>query len=250
MSQVIERTSPVPYYQQLFDILRGRIVNGVYVLDERLPSENELCREFGLSRATVRQTLSTLESEGYARRVARRGVFASTPESKSGWIVQDSMGFLESQIRHGRTGIETQVVDAGFITPPQHVAEAFGTAPGESVFALQRTRSLDGSMALFSTNWFPAQVGRAVSEAQDVLSGLGSLNTMLRQAGYVTSHAQRVIHSLPAPDHIACRLQVNKGHSVLRVRSRSWDQDELLFDYYETWVLTDVVPLEIEVAAG
>ena len=92
--------------------------------DERLPSELELCRDYGLSRATVRQTLSKLESDGFAHRIPRRGVFASSPETPTGWTVQE--GFLESQIRHGRTGIETSVIAAGFTVPPEHVGEALG----------------------------------------------------------------------------------------------------------------------------
>ncbi|WP_171024199.1 GntR family transcriptional regulator [Microbacterium sp. 5K110] len=56
MAHTIERVSPVPYYEQLFEILRDRIAQGDIAEEERLPSELELCREFGLSRATVRRT--------------------------------------------------------------------------------------------------------------------------------------------------------------------------------------------------
>ncbi|WP_431836312.1 GntR family transcriptional regulator [Cellulomonas sp. Y8] len=250
MAQTIERNSPVPYYEQLFGILRDRIVRGEFGEDGRLPSEHELCREFGLSRATVRQTLAKLESEGHARRIARRGMFATTPSESSSWVVQDTEGFLESQIRHGRTGIETTVVSAGFVAPPAHVADALGVDRDEDVFALERVRTLDGDVALFSTNWFPAAVGRTVAGAQDVLHGVGSLNTMLRGAGHVTARAQRVVHALAAPEAVARHLEVEPGRAVLRIRSRSWDADRTLFDYYETWVRTDVVPLEVNVTAG
>lgn len=250
MLQTIERMSPVPYYEQLFGILKDRIISGAFPADERLPSEHELCREFGLSRATVRQTLSKLEAEGFARRVPRRGMFVSAPEETPGWIVQDSEGFLESQIRHGRTGIETTVVDARFIAAPQHVADALRVRANEEVFALQRVRSLEGKIALFSTNWFPGRLGRTVSAAEDVLNGAGSLSSTLRRAGFVTSNAHRVIHALPAPEDVAAHLHVSVGHPLLRIRSRSWDQHDTLFDYYETWVLTDVVPLEVNVAAS
>ena len=250
MTQTIERASPVPYYEQLFDILKARIVSGEFPLDERLPSELELCREFGLARATVRQTLSKLESEGYAHRVARRGVFAATPEPSSGWIVQDTEGFLESQIRHGRTGIETIVIAAGFAVPPRHVTDELRLPADEEVFVLERVRSLDGEIALFSRNWFPKDAGATVAAAPDVLDGSGSLNSTLRRAGFVTDGAQRVIHALGAPADVAAHLKVAPGHPVLRIRSLSWDQNDHRFDYYETWVLTDTVPLEVNVTAA
>lgn len=250
MTQTIERESPVPYYEQLSGILQQRIVSGEFPADERLPSELELCREFGLSRATVRQTLSKLESEGYARRVARRGVFASMPSASTGWIVQDTQGFLDSQMHHGRTGISTQVVDARFVAPPSQVAEALEVEAAEQVFALQRVRSLNGRIAMFSTNWFPGDVGRIMAEAVDVLEGSGSVDSTLRRAGFITNGAHRVIRALVAPDEVAGHLRVGEHDPVLQVRSWSWDQNDRRFDYYETWVLTDVVPLEVLVAAS
>ncbi|MDY0913732.1 MULTISPECIES: GntR family transcriptional regulator [Rathayibacter] len=250
MAQIIERASPVPYYEQLFSILKRRITAGEIPTDERLPSELELGREFGLSRATVRQTLTKLENEGFARRVARRGVFAAAPEKTSGWTVQDTQGFLDSQLRHGRTGITTEVVDARFLVPPEHAAEALQIDAGTPVFALERVRSLDGTLAMFSTNWFPDEVARTISSADDVLDGTGSVDSTLRRAGFTTSGAHRVIRSMRAPQHVASHLRIGADDPVLRVRSWSWDQNEFRFDYYETWVLTDVVPLEVMVSAS
>ena len=246
----IERDSPVPYYEQLFGILKQRIVSGAVPADERLPSELELGREFGLSRATVRQTLQNLETEGLARRVPRRGVFAAAPERTTGWTVQDTAGFLDSQLRHGRTGIATRVVDARSLVPPEHVAQALRLAPGTPVFALERVRSLDGVIAMFSTNWFPSEVARTISTAQDVLDGSGSVDSTLRRAGFTTDGAHRIIRSMRAPQHVATQLQIGSEDPVLRVRSSSWNRDGFRFDYYETWVLTDVVPLEVLVSAS
>jgi GntR family transcriptional regulator len=249
VTQAIERTSPVPYYEQLLEILKDRIVSGVFSVDERLPSELELSREFGLARATVRQTLSKLESEGYARRVARRGVFVASPDPSPGWMVQDVEGFLESQLRHGRTGIETSVIEAGFLTAPPDVSEALRLAPEEKVFALKRARSLDGKPAVFSTNWFPDDIGAVIVTASDVLDGTGSLNSALRGAGFVINGARRVIHAMRAPKEVAQHLGIRPGGPVLRIRSLSWDQHGRCFDYYETWVLTETVPLEVNIVA-
>ncbi|NQX36415.1 GntR family transcriptional regulator [Herbiconiux sp. VKM Ac-2851] len=250
MVTTIERDSAVPYYEQLFDILREQIAGGGFPDGARLPSELELCREYGLSRATVRQTFLKLETEGFARRVPRRGVFAAKPSESSGWIIQDSQGFLESQIQHGQGGIETEVLRARFTEPPEHVAQLLQTEPGDDAFELVRVRSLEGRPAMYSTNWFPRASGRVVSAAKDVLDGSGSVNQALRGAGFITAGARRVIHALRTPPEIATALGVGEDEPALRVGSLSWNQDAIRFDYYETWVLTDVVPLEVNVAAS
>lgn len=248
--ETIARDSPQPYYEQLFEILKSRVALGEIPVGERLPSEMELSREFGLARATVRQTVAKLESEGYVRKVPHRGVFASLPDPESGWIVQDTQGFLESQIRHGRTGITTQVVASQVSTPPLHVSEALQLTENEEVFFIERVRSLNGDVAMFSTNWFSQGAGEIIAGAEDVLNGQGSVNAALSRAGFVTEGAHRVIHSLAAPEKIAAHLEIATGSPVLRVRSWSWDKNGLRFDYYETWVLTDTVPLEVNVTAA
>lgn len=250
MTDAIDRDSPVAYYEQLFDILKARILNGHFPLEERLPSELELSRDFGLARATVRQTLSKLESEGYARRIPNRGVYATTPDPGSGWIVQEAEGFFESNLRHGRDDIHTTVIRSGYVTPPRHVTEALRLDTDETVFAIERVRSLDGEVALFSTNWFSAAAGAAIAAAESVLDGSGSVNVTLRMAGFVTDGAQRTIHALAAPDTVAEHLKLAPGHPMLRIRSLSWDVLERGFDYYETWLLTDTVPLEVNVSSA
>ncbi len=57
--------------EELYQVLRGRILEGTYPLSSRLPSEPALCREFGVSRPVVRETLARLRVEGMV--VSRQG---------------------------------------------------------------------------------------------------------------------------------------------------------------------------------
>ncbi|MCS3494427.1 GntR family transcriptional regulator [Arthrobacter sp. JUb119] len=250
MTITIDRSSPVPYYEQLLGILREHIVEGKYPQGEKLPSELELSRDYGLARATVRQTLLKLENEGYARKVARRGVFATLPPAPSGWIVQDTEGFLESQMQHGRTGIETHVISSGFVVPAEHVTQALGLPAHEQVYFIERSRTLDQEPALYSVNWFPAEIGTLIAKDRAVLDGTGSVNAALRREGLNIAGAKRVIHALPATEVVAKHLRVSIGFPVLRICSQSWDSSHGVFDYFETWVRTDTVPLEVNVTAA
>ena len=55
----------IPQYRRLYETLRKHIIDGVYKEGDLLPSENELCRLYGITRPTVRQSLAALASEGY-----------------------------------------------------------------------------------------------------------------------------------------------------------------------------------------
>lgn len=59
--------------------LRARIVDGVIQPGDKLPSENTLISEFGVSRTVVRSALTRLQAEGLVETERGRGSFALTP---------------------------------------------------------------------------------------------------------------------------------------------------------------------------
>ena len=63
----------IPQYRKLFEVLRKHILDGVYKEGDLLPSENELCRLYGMTRPTVRQSLSTLVHDGYIKKYQGKG---------------------------------------------------------------------------------------------------------------------------------------------------------------------------------
>lgn len=55
----------IPQHKRLYEILRKHISEGIYAEGDLLPSENELCQLYGMTRPTVRQSLSALANDGY-----------------------------------------------------------------------------------------------------------------------------------------------------------------------------------------
>jgi len=55
----------IPQYKRLYETLRKHISEGVYKEGDLLPSENELCQLYGMTRPTVRQALGSLANDGY-----------------------------------------------------------------------------------------------------------------------------------------------------------------------------------------
>lgn len=80
---MIPTTTDTKYkYQELKSCLIDRIRNGVYHDGKKISSEPELCREFSLSRNTIRQAVKELEQAGFLYRVQGKGTFVRnrTPE--------------------------------------------------------------------------------------------------------------------------------------------------------------------------
>lgn len=64
-------------YYKLMEDLREQIVSGKLQAGDKLPSENELSRTYGVSRQTVRKALLILENAGYIYAEHGRGTFCS-----------------------------------------------------------------------------------------------------------------------------------------------------------------------------
>ena len=96
---IINNKSSVPKYFQLQTWLQDRIEQGYYKTNEKIPTENELVKLSGLSRATVRHALKNLENIGYIIRKKRVGSFVKKVEDQTNNI--PTVGLLIPDIRSG-----------------------------------------------------------------------------------------------------------------------------------------------------
>jgi GntR family transcriptional regulator, galactonate operon transcriptional repressor len=76
--------------------LVDRIVSGAYAVGSSLPTEPQLCEEFGISRTVVRESIKLLEEKGLVRATPGRGTQVL---ARLGWNLLDPV-VLEAQIRH------------------------------------------------------------------------------------------------------------------------------------------------------
>ncbi len=72
---MMNSNSPTPMYVQLAEYLSEEIKKGVYTVGDKLPSENSLCKEFNISRITVRQALNLLTQKDLIFSVQGKGIF-------------------------------------------------------------------------------------------------------------------------------------------------------------------------------
>lgn len=72
---MINKFSSVPLYLQLKDIIIKKIESNEYAPNTQIPSEQDLCQLYDISRPTVRQAINELTSSGYLYKDKGRGTF-------------------------------------------------------------------------------------------------------------------------------------------------------------------------------
>ncbi len=75
MEELIHREDHQKLYVQLIDILKKKIETREWDVGFQIPTEEELCKTYGVSRATVRSAIADLVREGYLFRQQGKGTF-------------------------------------------------------------------------------------------------------------------------------------------------------------------------------
>ncbi len=247
LKQDIDRTSPEPFYLQLSKLVEAAIDKGEFAVGDRLPLESELCRRYDLARSTVRETLRTLEDRKRIKVVPRRGAFVIDP-GQSGWGLQVAAGFFEGEVDHNHREVETTIIEARAAMFPAVAANALHLAASGEGFLLRRLRRLDGRVAVYSINYLLPELEQVVL-GSSAMQPDGSLNRVLHMAGYRIFGARRSVEAVSAPADIASLLEVSQGSPLLLVTSVSWRKDGQPFDFYTSWVRSDVVKVTVEAGA-
>lgn len=124
-------------YRSLYDAVRAEIVAGALRVGDRLPTEDELCRQYAVSRHTVRSALRDLADDG---------LIASRQGSRSVVLKQSPPGTYTStvssldELLHYATEVHYEVAKSGMVVADSALASRLGTQPGQRWLRVEGTR--------------------------------------------------------------------------------------------------------------
>ncbi|MEX0731692.1 MAG: GntR family transcriptional regulator [Aquisalimonadaceae bacterium] len=145
-----------PLYVQIKETLRQRILDGTYLPHDRLPSESELMRAFGVSRITIRQALRDLHNEGLVFSAQGKGSFVSKPKAVQN--IQRLEGFAEAMAAKGYEAT-AKLISIQERRPARSVAAALELSAGEDVVEVCRVRYLNRQPVSLDLSFFPLDIG-------------------------------------------------------------------------------------------
>jgi len=204
-----------PMYQQLKDLIIGRISSGDLRPQDRVPSENELVETMHVSRMTVNRAMRELTAEGYVERVAGRGTFVS--DFRAGSNVLEVQNIADEIARRGHVHT-CEILRQSRQHARGEVAKALHIEQGVDVFHLLLVHFEDGT---------PIQVEDRHVVADFALDCLEQDFQQVTPSAYLTSisplqEAEQVVRAVQANAAIRQRLGMDEHEPSLVVIRRTW----------------------------
>ena len=241
---LVDVASPVPLYHQIAAVLRERISEQTYAPEARIPSEAELCGEFAVSRATIRQAVGELVDAKLVTRGRGRGTVVLPGANQAlGQQFRGSLADLLTETRRARAvSVE---VDREATLPPR-IAKLL-QLDGATGTVVERRRSINGDPFAYTLNYLPPAIGRLLTP-KDLRKE--SLLWLLIQRGVAVGRATQSIRARACDPRVAEQLGIAPASPVLFVErlvsTKDADPVELVQSWYRGDAYEYTVSLELD----
>lgn len=216
---MLDSSAATPLYVQLMELLEQQILSGEREPGERLPSESELAKSFGVSIITVRNAIGGLCEQGLVERKQGKGTFVRKLK-----YTRDSRRKLEGFSESCRSqGVEPggQMLANQQVLLSDKMARDLGQEPGSKGIYISRLRYADGTPVAIEKNYFSMRYAFLLQQRFDN-------NSMFRflkeHAKVIVARADKRIELCRATREEAGMLQVAEGTALLFIKSITYTQ--------------------------
>ena len=216
MKDKINKTSAIPMYRQVADRIRADIKNGIYKVDEKIPTELELIDKYSVSRITIRQAVELLVEEGVLSRHQGKGTFVTTPSVS--FDVKAVTSFNDSCLMR-KSVPSSKVLAARTVKASNEDMDELHVKDNMRVVEIDRLRMADGIPVILERNHFSPAFSYLL---ESDLSG--SLYSLLRGYGVEPTSASHDISLAAADENKANLLGIEVGTPLIFLHEVIYDQ--------------------------
>ncbi len=239
----LPESSPLPLWFQIAERLRAAIADGTFAAGDTLPSESQLNRTFGISRATSRAALDNIEQEGLIIRKSGKGSIVLGPRVEQ--PASEMYGFSDDMRRRGRRP-SYQTVQAGRGRANPEVGEALQVRVNSSVFHSRRILKADDQPVGVALSWIPIDIFKGAPPTVEDLDRDSLYRWLNEKCDVKLVGARETIEAAPADETMSVELDVRPAAALLVVRRRSHTADGTPAEYAVLYFRSDRYRLHLE----
>lgn len=246
-ASLINKYSDVPLYCQLKNIIIRKIESGEYAADSQIPSEQELCGKYNISRPTVRQAINELTNSGYIYKEKGKGTFVS--KAKSRIDIKNYTGFTDSILDSQIPG-ERSIISAEIIGSSGNLANIFNMPYNQKAdFAEIKYLSRHNDEA-FSLNTSYISLALFPSILEDVNSKKPSYDILRGKYPLIPSKSKSTLEVIYIDKVDAQYMQIQPGQPVIMIENILLAKNGQVVEYIKSKYRIDKCRLAFEHTKG
>jgi GntR family transcriptional regulator len=202
--------------------------------ESRLPSEPDLARRMGVSRATLREAMRSFEGQGLIRRRQGVGTFvvAKVPVLDSGLEVLESIETLAQRnnltVNMGELHIQQVEADEDYAT-------ALNVSVGTNLTRIGRVIYTENRPIAYLVDTLPADI-LSTAEVESGFTG-SVLDLLLRRGDPKLVQSRTDIRAIGATSEVARALQIQRDDVLLHFVAHLYSNDGCVVDYSFSYFL-------------
>ncbi|ABS34551.1 trehalose operon repressor [Clostridium botulinum] len=216
-------------YLTIYNEISNKIENNKIQSGEKLSSENEMMKEYNVSRDTIRKALNLLESNGYIQKVKGKGSFV-LDINKFDFPVSGLTSFKELSTRMGVES-NTLVKELKLIKPDNFLMKQLNLSKNDDVWKVIRVREIDNKKIILDKDFFNKKYVPLLTK--DICEN-SIYEYLENELGLKISFAKKEITVQQATQEDKSYLDFENYNMIVVVKNYIYLDDMSLFQYTES----------------
>jgi len=237
---LINKYSNIPIYSQLKDLIIYKIKNGEYAQDQRIPSEQEFCELYGISRPTVRQAIAELTNNGYLYKSKGKGTFVARPRACID--IKNYMGFTDSILDSKEPALK-DIISMDILDGKlnKKLADTFGKFqpdfPGRDFIEIKYLSAQENEVLSLNVSYLPLTIFPNIEE--DIKAKKPSYDILKGKYPYIPFKAKSTLEVSYTDQDDAKYLRIQTGLPLIKIENVLYSKSGQAVEYIVSKYRTD-----------
>lgn len=226
----------LPIYIQIAEDIKEKIKQNILKPNDNLPSEAGFCKQYNVSRLTVRKSLELLSKDGYTYLVPGKGHFVRK-------IKENFYTLKFNEINFDSLDIDRIVIrDVDVIQSTRELIYHLQIAPKIRVLQIKRILYSKENPVGYDIKYIPYYPGIPLVESE--LEGMDFSQILANKISLYTLKKTLTISPVKVDKEMEKRLKITEGKPLLKVTELLTDRELGIVGYSETFYNPDFIKLK------
>ena len=224
-------------YKQIQNFLKEQIQKGIYHTGDFLPSENDLCEQFKITRTTARKAFDELSKEGFIEKLHGKG--SRVRERRKSLGLLTVKGFSEAV----RGNVQTEMIKEPALVKscPHEFLHNKGEQFLTDCIFFERLRKVGDLPVMIEKNWFSESALKGFTKTEFVDGSF--FKTLSRNYRIEITGSEHELRAEFADATTAALLKIREGSPVLHISVKFSTSNPELVIYSELYCNTSRYPV-------